>query len=255
MRRLRPWELYDDLIDNVPDSARLEALVVTQHWILAKLDMPGGLGLAQMVPRPQSAIPPYISGTPARVLATKVKSWRFDEAAVGLAVINAALNAQRLKNIEVEAPHFGNIFLSLAERTLGKSVAMVGHFPRLKAIQNIAHSLVILDKDPNFSDYPDAADEYILPETEFVFLSPISILKKNMPRVLQLCRNAEVHIIGPSVPLFPELLTWGFATISGLLLTDYQPMVAELKSTLDGAFNIENSKGRWVSYFGRGFSL
>ncbi|MDR2456480.1 MAG: DUF364 domain-containing protein [Deltaproteobacteria bacterium] len=243
-----PWDLYDRLIENVPEGSVLEKLTVTRRWALAKIDAPGGAGLAHIAQGGRGASLLAAPGTPAREAAGLVKSWDFAAAATGLAVINAALNAQRLSMEDAEKPYAGNGFDILRSRASGKKVAVIGHFPRLEAIREAAREMIILERDPQEGDLPDAAAEFVLPEAELVFMTGSSAVNKTMPRLLELSKGAEIHLVGPSVPLMTSLLKGPLASLSGVLITDYPALSTALKLAADGSLEISRAPLRRVTY-------
>ena len=243
-----PWELYDTLCAAVPEDAVVSAFNISRFWALAKIDLPGGAGLAHVFQRPGWKPPAGIVGSPAREIAALVKSWDFETAALGMAVINAALNAARLKSQDEEKPFLGNAFDILKARAKDKKVAVIGHFPRLDAIEAAAREIMIFERNPQKGDYPDSAAEYLLPEAEVVFMTGSSAVNKTMPRLLELSKNAEIHLVGPSVPLLPGLLADSIASLSGLLILDYGSLDSALDLSANGSFNFSISSIRRVTY-------
>ena len=45
-------------------------------------------------------------------------------------------------------------------------------------------------------------------------------MNKTMPRLLELSRNAKTIVIGPTVPMCPELKSLGIDRLSGMVVTD-----------------------------------
>ena len=69
-------------------------------------------------------------------------------------------------------------------------------------------------------DYPDSACEYILPEQDYVFITGMTLVNKTLPRLLQICRDAKVSLVGPTVPLSPVLFGHGADNLSGFVCTE-----------------------------------
>ena len=69
-----------------------------------------------------------------------------------------------------------------------------------------AKTYYILDREPKPGDYPDSACEYLLPDCDLVVVTGSAAINKTMPRILELSRNAEIVLTGPSVSLCPALL-------------------------------------------------
>jgi hypothetical protein len=87
------WKLYDELIAAVPEDAVVEECLAGLSWFLVRSI---GTGVSM---RPGETDGPVrnagrIAGMKLRDLACWIKSWNGYEAAMGLAAINSALNAQ-----------------------------------------------------------------------------------------------------------------------------------------------------------------
>ena len=250
MTRNNPWAFYDTLIEAVPKDAIVEDVTLSRHWALARVNQAGGAGLAHMFPVPDSWSPPSgLIGAPACEAAALVKSWDFGAAAIGLAVINAALSALRVAGEAEEKTLLGNSFEVLQERAKGKRVAVIGHFPRLNIIQEVAEEVMILERSPQKGDYPDAAAEYLLPTADLVFMTGSSAVNKTMPRLIELGSGAEVHLVGPSVPLCLSLLERGVASLCGVLIPDYKTLAAALVISPHGSFDFNQVLVTRVNYF------
>ena len=249
--RQNPWALYDALIDSVPKEMLVEEILVRRHWILSRVDAPGGSGLAHVLPSPrpwQMPDPGIFTRRPAREAAALVKSWDFGTAAMGISVINAALNALRKSREESERPFWGNCFDVFRERAAGRKVAVIGHFPRLEVLSEVAKELAILERVPQDGDYPDSAAEYLLPESDMVFMTGTSAINKTLPRLLELSRGAEVHLVGPSVPLCLELFGFGADSLSGTLVSDFSSLAKELETRSLGDPRFNRLLTRRVNY-------
>jgi hypothetical protein len=216
------WEIYDALIQAVPEDSTVQACLSGLHWFAVRS---AGLGLA-MTPRQGDACLPRageIAGMRTRDVAALVKSWNFHEAALGLAAINSVLNAREsLERHAAWCPERQpdeDVFTYLLDELRGKKVAVVGHFRNLERVQAIC-DLSILERLPQSGDLPDPACEWILPEQDFVILTATTLINKTLPRLLQLSREARVVLAGPSTPLTPMLFQFGVDMLGGLVVED-----------------------------------
>jgi uncharacterized protein (DUF4213/DUF364 family) len=251
MSRNNPWALYDLLLDSVPGGAVITDVAIRRHWAMTRVDLPGGSGLAHILPNPRPwnlPEPDDLVGRPAKEAAALVKSWDFGEAAVGLSVINACLAAARLAGEEKEKPFLGNCFDVFRDRAKGKKVGVIGHFPRLEVIAEVASEMIIFERVPMEGDRPDTAAEYLLPEADLVFMTGTTALNKTMPRLLELSREAEVHLVGPSVPLCLSLFDLGVASLSGVIIPDFGALALELELSTLGAAGFDRNLARRVNY-------
>ena len=98
-------------------------------------------------------------------------------------------------------------------------MAVIGHFRGLDELARVSQ-LTILERRPQPGDAPDPACEVILPEAEFVFITATTLINKTLPRLLQLCPQAFVVLVGPTTPLTPKWFDLGVDMIAGLLIDD-----------------------------------
>jgi uncharacterized protein (DUF4213/DUF364 family) len=166
-------------------------------------------------------------GLSLKEAAAWVKSWDFDQAAVGLAVINAAINANPLTGPDIDAFNF------FQEETIGKKVTVIGHFPYLENTLKDAE-LTILERNPRPGDLPDSAAEYVLPSQDYVFATGTTLINKTLPRLLELSPKAIVTIVGPSTPLTPSLFDYGIRALSGLIATNTPQLAAGIRGDACG---------------------
>ena len=110
------------------------------------------------------------------------------------------------------------IFLVLG--VFGKKIALIGHLKLHPDALMGAKEVYIMDREPHEGDYPDSACEYILPGCDMVIITGSAAVNKTMPRLLELSRNAKTVVIGPTVPMCPELKSLGIDRLSGMVVTD-----------------------------------
>ena len=99
-------------------------------------------------------------------------------------------------------------------------MAIIGHFPHIEELIAPLCRLSILERDPVPGDYLDSACEYILPEQDYVFITGMTLVNKTLPRLLQICGDAKVSLVGPTVPLSPVLFGHGADNLSGFVCTE-----------------------------------
>lgn len=216
------WKIYDELIAAVPDDAVVDECLAGLSWFLVRSR---GVGVSM---RPREMEEPVrgagsLAGVKVRALAERIRSWNCYEAALGLAAINSALNAQAAAEANCGAhldPHANqDVFNHLRDQLRGKRVAVVGHFFGLDRLAGICE-LSILERKPQDGDLPDPACEYILGEQDVVIMTATTLINKTMPRLLELGRNARVVVAGPSTPLHPLMFEHGIDLLGGLIVDD-----------------------------------
>ena len=233
-----PWEIYDLLIDkSLSESATLDIkqIIIGLTWTLCQTHSSegGSIGLA-MSPNQYTRTLPW-SGTlvqrPIRELASWIKSWQPFEATIGLAVINAVINANTTpltnKAIAIAPSNSPNlaVFKYFLPKLKNKKVVVIGRYPGLEQYESLLN-LQILERNPIDSDLPDSACEYVLPEADWVFITASSITNKTFPRLVELSRNAVTVLMGPSVPWLADWANFGIDFLAGVKVSDPEKLLA-----------------------------
>ena len=221
------WELYDELIDGIPSGLTVLDAAAGYFWVGVQSEL--GVGVSASARRffhPFSDRGSMI-GRPVREVAERVKSWNMVEASLGLAAINSYYNTPSVAK-KSGVPLLSNAhkddrmndpYIFYQNAVKGKKVAGVGPSHTLRVMMGgICHLTVLGDTEPG--GYPLDACEYLLPEQDFVFLPCVSAATKQLPRLLELCRNAAVIICGPSIPLSPVLFGYGASDLAGFVVRD-----------------------------------
>ena len=250
-----PWAFHQTLIDAVDPRAEIVNAFQNRYWILVSTDQEGGAGLAHVLKgyRPLVAGPiEGLAGRKVKDLARLATSWDFYEASLGLAAINASLNADSLRYFDEGATVFGNALENLRLRAEGRVVGVIGRFPHLETLEASASRLMVFERQPSPGDYPDPAAEFLLPECELVLVTGTAVINKTVPRLLELSRGAEVHLVGPSVPLCPDLFGLGISGLAGTLVPDRRALAEALATSTLGAPDFDKSLTRRVHYLAAG---
>lgn len=221
------WELYDALIEGIPEKCLVDEFICGTYAVLVRSG--NGCGFSQVLPG--DTLPEMMKKSlhmPLKKLAECVKSWNFIEASVGMAAINAWYNSPEtavsngiaLTNSLYSEDRLNDPFIAYQNVIRNKKVAVLGHFPYIEQLLQPVCDLAIIEREPEEGDYPEAAAEYILPNSDFVILSCTSLVYKTLPRMLELARNAYVVIVGPFTPLAPQLFSLGVNDLSGFVIKD-----------------------------------
>ncbi len=223
---MNKWELYDALIESIPLEARVE-YCCRGTW-QAYVEAPGGAGLASLL---LSGRTPYLQarlwdswhGRPLRDLAALCRSWEPQEAAIGTAALTAWHTGRHPVPAARETdapPRRWDVFQLLRERCRGKTVSVVGHFRGAECLRETAGRFLVFEREPREGDYPDTAEEFLLPGSDVVILTGMTLTNKTLPRLLELARGAFVAVTGPSVPLAPVLFSFGADALFSMTVRD-----------------------------------
>ncbi|WP_371381346.1 Rossmann-like domain-containing protein [Sporomusa aerivorans] len=221
------WKLYDTLIDGIPADCLVDEFICGTYGVLVRSG--SGCGFSHILPG--DTLPETTKKSlkmPLRELAAGIKSWNFIEASAGMAAINtwynsplaATANGITLTNSLYSEDRLSDPFIAYQNAIKNKKVAVCGHFPYIEQLLRPVCELTLIDREPEEGDYPEAAAEYILPESDFVILSCTSLIYKTLPRLLALAQNAYVILVGPFTPLAPVLFSYGVSDLSGFVVKD-----------------------------------
>lgn len=218
-------EYYNILMNGIPSGIRVRRIIHGKAWTGAELDN-GGFGIAMRTAGESiKRLFPALEGMEASAAAQAVMSWNLEEASEGMAVINAYYNSpSRMDSLGCRDDY--NRRVTAGMETEGKKIALIGHLKLHPDALTGAEKVYIMDREPHEGDYPDSACEYILPGCDMVIITGSAAVNKTMPRLLELSRSAQTIVVGPTVPLCPELKSCGIARLSGLVVTDIAGITA-----------------------------
>ncbi len=137
------------------------------------------------------------------------------EAAIGMATINSLLEVEEKYCLEINAGEL------IAERGSGKRIAIVGHFPFVPKLREIAKKLWVIEKNPQAGDYSEENAAQFVPQAEIVAITGASLTNHTFDSLISLCDpQAFVVLLGDSTPLSPLLFDFGVSAVAGTLVID-----------------------------------
>lgn len=232
-------DLYDALIDGIPEDAPVDDMVCTHHGVVVMSN--GNIGIAEFPDSYQGDTRPMLeSGNKLdltlKELARGIKSWNMTEAAMGHAALNAWYNSPEmgirnglpLTDSLYSEDRTADPFIMYQKDVRGKKVVVVGHFPYLEQLLKPVCDLYILEDYPFSGDYPEHAAEYILPGADYVFIGGLTFLDKRLPHYLELAGDAFVGLVGPITTMAPVLFDYGVDELDGF--------IAKAPDILEGVF-------------------
>ncbi len=229
--------LYARLLERAASKARgklVEDVRIGLGYTAVRLSN-GAMGLAYTVweeKRSCNLLAPEVTfaGRPADLILRYFSSPNLLEAGVGLATINAVLNAPR-EDYHYEDP------LSLVEISPEDRVAMIGYIePLAQRLKGKVSAFWVFERaegrlaealtEAEMADY--------LPEATVALVTSVTLINKTLEEILQLLTKArEVILIGPSTPLYPEAFKeTPISQLSGLLVKD--PAILQAVSEAKG---------------------
>lgn len=217
-------DLYDLLLSRARSSAPLTRLLLGLNWSLARAEGVGACFSPVETGR-TIAWSGTLRGRPCAELAPWIRSYDAAEATVGAAVINACINSpdnpllRQARRLELAGPAHLRVFAHFAPLLTGAQVSVVGRYPGLEQLWT-GVSYRCLERRPGPDVLPDTAAEFVLPRSDWVFLTGSAIANKTLPRLLALSRSATVVLMGPSVPWLAEWAELGVDHLAGVEVTD-----------------------------------
>ena len=174
-------------------------------------------GLAATLPRdalrqkpPLVKEPGLLREKSALELAQMAYSESILEAAIGMATINSLLDIDIKSCLDLNAREL------IAEKGEGKRIAIVGHFPFIPKIREIAKELWVIEKNPREGDFTEAEAENLIPQANVVGITGTALTNHTLDHLLKLCGSkAYVVVLGDTSPLSPILFDYGVSAISG----------------------------------------
>lgn len=224
------WAFYDALIREIPDDVAVRGACVGGHWCYVEAECGMGVAFSTKGGAPRSC-KSDLRGMTLREVAELAKSWSFPEASLGVAALNAwysqedkvaALGASFDDPVELPDGTVRKMdaFQRYRDAYAGKDVVVVGHFPHLERVAEIAGSLTVLERNPAATDLPDPACEYTVPYADFVFMTGTTLINKTAPRLISLAQDARTIMVGPSSVPAPTLLDAGVDALAGCCVVD-----------------------------------
>lgn len=194
------------------------AVSVGLNWTCVR--GPAGMGLAHTPARGTAGCRSLADagryrGLPLRELARLFGSDNPFEVALAIAAANAAHNRFDLAAAD------GN---GLDAFTPGAGpTAVVGRFPGIECHLPDAQ---VIEREPHPGELPEEAAEEVLPHAAQVLITASALANGSLARLLGLCPQARVALVGPGAPLCPALFELGIDVLSGLLVTDPEGALA-----------------------------
>jgi uncharacterized protein (DUF4213/DUF364 family) len=174
-------------------------------------------GLAATLPRDALKQEPPLIGEAGLLLEKSVSglaqmalSESILEAAIGMATINSLLEINEESCLNLNARDL------IAEKGEGKSIAIVGHFPFLPKLRDIAKELWSIEKNPRKDDFSEDKADDLIPKADVVGITGTALTNHTIEDLLRLCNpRAYVVVLGDSAPLSPLLFDYGVNAVSG----------------------------------------
>ena len=156
------------------------------------------------------------------------------EASIGMAAINSLLEVDEKKCVNLNA---GDLIL---QKGSGKNIAIIGHFPFIPQLREVAAKLWVIEKNPQSGDAGEDEAAGLLPQADVVGITGTSLTNHTFDEIIGFCRpDAYKVILGDSAPLSPVFFDYGIDAVAGTRVSD--PELA-MRCVSEGA-NFRQIKG------------
>ena len=144
------------------------------------------------------------------------------EACIGMAAINSMVDIDEARCVEQ------NAFDILAQKGRDKKIAIVGHFPWISELRNIAKKLWVIDQNPQEGDLPSEAVDEILPQADVIGITGSSFINHSVERLLSLSKGRFTVMLGPTTPLSPVLFDFGVDVLAGVKIVEPEKVICSI---------------------------
>lgn len=137
------------------------------------------------------------------------------EAAIGMATLNSLIPIDEDSCIDLNAREL------LMKEGKDKKVAIIGHFPFIPLLREIAGEVRVIEKNPQDGDHGETASAEFLPESDIIAITGTAFTNHSIEYLLGLCpKDSFILMLGDTTPLSPVLFDYGIDALSGTLVID-----------------------------------
>jgi len=145
-----------------------------------------------------------------RQLAGMARSENLFEASFGMAAINSLMEVDESVCRPVNAADI------LAEKGKGGKIAIIGHFPFVPQLRQVAKELWVIEKNPSGDDFNEAEGAKFIPHADVLGITGTAFTNHTIENLLEMCSpGAYVLILGDTTPLSPVLFDYGVDAVCG----------------------------------------
>lgn len=210
--------LISDLINSLDSDSQINQILVGAHWTTVSSlfcgmastvmsNLPHGEGLVKNVGS--------LYQMSAKELTGYAQSDNTLEASIGLACINSLIKIPN-KNLVT-----ANAFDAVAEKGIGKKIAIFGHFPQMERLRATSLSVCVFELSPSEGELSLDKISEILPDADVVAITSNTIINHTLDLILpHLKTGAFALMVGPSTPLSPVLFDYGISMLAGIKVLD-----------------------------------
>ncbi len=150
---------------------------------------------------------------PVSDLLKKFLSNRIFESSLGMAALNSVLDVPA-------GFELADAYEEIANRSKGKKVAVVGHFPFVDKLAKISRNCWVFERKLQDGDLPTEQMPDYLPRVDVLVLTAQVIANNCFQKIVDFAPQAYKIMLGPSTPLSPVLFDFGIDILGGVRISD-----------------------------------
>jgi len=211
-------KILNDILSTIDNNAPVDDIVRGLYWTAV---VSRSCGLSSTMFRDcahdhaDDVEPVDLTGRAAAELARLSLSPDIGKASLGLAAINSLISVDMSRCTEANAGHI------IMEKGKNKNVSIIGHFPFVDDLKDVAKNLWVIEKWQRAGDYPEEDASRYLPQSDVIAISSTTLINHTLEGLLPLCSKASfTMLLGPTTPMTGVLFDHGINMISGSLVID-----------------------------------
>jgi uncharacterized protein len=216
-------KILDTLISSIKKDAPVRDVIISTHSTLVSSQRCGiSSTMFSTKPHGEEMIRDagFLHLKTAKELANFAVSENPLEASIGLAAINSIIEIDQGLAIPMDAS------LLASKLSKDKNVTIVGHFPFIPKIREVASHCWVLEMNPTPGELSTENTKDMIPKSDLIVIRASTLINHTLENLLGLCRkNAIVMLIGPSTPLSPLLFEFKIGILSGILVEDEKQVI------------------------------
>ena len=214
-------KIIEDIISTIEESARdilVKEVRIGPFWtgVWSKY---GGLASTTFTHEPTMPSPIKEAGNLTQKSVLELCNYANSDcllqASVGMAAINSALevNLNKCQNI--------NAAEVLYEKGENKKIVIVGHFPFVNKLRELAKELWVVERKPQSGDIPASEAKRVIPQADVIAITGTALINGTMGELLSWCpKESIVMVLGATTPLSPVWFDYGVDLVSGTRVID-----------------------------------
>jgi hypothetical protein len=212
--------VLEDIISTLNDNAAVKEVRIGPFWT-AVVSKKCGLASSMFthghhlrVPVPGAG---RLTGKTVRELVQEANSESDMMRCIACSALNSILQVDMDRCVEINAESV------LMKKAPNKRAVIVGHFPFVEKIRQVASSLWVLEKHPIEGDEPAEKASELIPQADVVAITGTALLNGTMDDLLSYCNKSSfVMVLGPSTPISPVWFDYGVDMVLGSVVTNVE---------------------------------